>query len=379
MANKKRKASAKTTPKGKHPKQSTNDVEPMSAAAAASMELAPPLTNNASDVVPKTPAKTPQATQAATISVPEVAIKAAAMPLTEEAKKAAQFAAASLKNASPPETGGDGKGVSIKLEGDPPKVSLVNATITPINNLVGVGVIKGVICAKSARRRWTSKNGYNGFLFSANLYDGHGYVKLVFSDKSEQTWFTRIERGRQFIFEIVSNGLLRAAKTDFNKTGHKFEIRATADMPYCRFDDPTIPLLSTSPNLKALATLPGGEEQATDLHLIVVQVKEPQSVIRRDNSGMVDTRELQCIDDSVSIEPSSMLKVAVWGEDARKPFKTGDVITLDLAALHREKQGIRITHVSNEHDTKVTINKADSVRAKALKAYAEALFPADAN
>lgn len=270
-------------------------------------------------------------------------------------------------------TGPDGPGTSTPAQGGPPKPSLAQSPITEVKNLRGAGVIKGIIVSKQTRNRFTSKSGYNGFIFSAIIKDASGYLKLVFSDMAEQVWYPRIERGRQYYFEITSPQLLRPANTDFNKTGHTYELRCTADMPYLEFATPQYSLLGNSPNLRVILNLPGGEEQVTNIHLIVLRLEDTKTVIKKDQSSMVAAREMYCLDDSVEPHETNMIKMTLWGEHTSLPLAVGDVIGLTMANVLREKLSAAIKGLSSGQDATVTINQENLPRVTTLRQYASAL------
>ncbi|XP_058483963.1 replication protein A 70 kDa DNA-binding subunit-like [Solea solea] len=168
--------------------------------------------------------------------------------------------------------------------------------------------IKARVTNKSNIRSWSNSKG-EGKLFSFEIVDDSGEIRLTAFNKEVDRFFTLLEQGKVY---YISKATVKIANKQFNKLKHDYEITLHAHSSIVLCDDSQgVPTLHF--DFVPIAELEN-KEKDTILDIIgVCKSAEDVSKITTKTSREVSKRAISLIDTTETV-----VTVTLWGEEAEK-------------------------------------------------------------
>ncbi|XP_054650224.1 replication protein A 70 kDa DNA-binding subunit [Dunckerocampus dactyliophorus] len=237
-------------------------------------------------------------------------------PYSDGQSKAPQQAAPAPANRPPlqPQTGNNVNRVVSKEFGKKPSMpgtpggSSKVVPIASLNPYLSKWTIRVRVTNKSSIRTWSNSRG-DGKLFSMELVDESGEIRVTGFNQEVDTFYTLIEVGKVY---YVSKGTLKVANKQYTSVKNDYEITLNGETSIIPCEDNcNVPMVQC--DFISIADLEKTEKDATvDVIGVCKSVEEVTRLTTKSNRD-VSKRTLSLMDAS-----GKFVTVTLWGEEAEK-------------------------------------------------------------
>ncbi|KAI1321752.1 Replication factor A protein 1 [Mortierella claussenii] len=181
--------------------------------------------------------------------------------------------------------------------------------ITSLNPYQGKWTIMARVTQKSDIKTWSKAGGSEGKLFSMNLMDESGEIKVTAFNQQVDEFYHIIEEGKAYFF---SNAKVDMAKKQFSNIKNDYEIILQRDSQIIPAPDNNhLPEMRYSfVDLAALANVP--ERETVDVVAIVKEIGDVTENISQKTNRPVIKRELTLVDST-----GFTTRLTLWGTQAQ--------------------------------------------------------------
>ncbi|EJW05236.1 replication factor-a protein 1 (rpa1) [Edhazardia aedis USNM 41457] len=219
------------------------------------------------------------------------------------------------------------------------KKHVENTPIASINPFQNKWSIKGRCTYKSDIKKFTNARG-EGKLFTVNISDETGTIKISAFSECVDMFFTIFENGKSF---IITKGQVKMANKKYSTGTSDYEIYLDKNSEVTPIFDEGAPRYFF--NFVKINDLNISLHQADVIG--VVKEAYPTSTITLRNTGKEQKKR-----DFVIIDETGNIRLTLWGSGADLPLEVGDVIACNCLSI-REYNGIVLSQIS---PTQVHIN-----------------------
>ncbi|KAJ8674620.1 hypothetical protein QAD02_010406 [Eretmocerus hayati] len=200
--------------------------------------------------------------------------------------------------------------------------------------------VKARVTSKTSLKEW-SKHSNNterkGQLFSIQLLDSSGEIRMTFFAEECKKFYEKIEVGKVY---DIRNASVKKALKKYNDIDHKYELNATKNTLVDHDDSTPAKSMKMSFNFQDLRTLLEATEQnCTDVIVIVKDMEEITEIYSREKNEMYKRRDIDIIDHT-----NTMVSLSLWGDHAiHFSGKVGQVIVLKRAKLNVYQEIVKLS------------------------------------
>ncbi|XP_074529240.1 replication protein A 70 kDa DNA-binding subunit-like isoform X2 [Halichoeres trimaculatus] len=192
--------------------------------------------------------------------------------------------------------------------GASPESSMKIIPITSLNPYQSKWTIRARVTSKSSIRNWSNSRG-EGKLFSFDLVDESGEIKVTAFNKEVDKFYSLVEQGKVY---YITKGTLKVANKQYSTLNNDYEMSLSAGSSIVPCDDgQDIPAVHC--NFVPISELEDRDNNDIIDVIGVCKSAEKVSRITTKNSREVSKRALHLIDTT-----GKVVTATLWGEEAEK-------------------------------------------------------------
>lgn len=216
------------------------------------------------------------------------------------------------RNSTPSPSKGRGRGFTgkspMKATNTSPGSSTTIIPVSALNPYQSKWTVRARVTNKSKVREWSNSKG-EGKLFSFEIVDESGEIKITAFNKEVDKFFSLVEQGKVY---YISKASLKAANKQFNTLKHEYEMTLNAHSSIVPCDD-GLDVPGVHCDFVPISELENREKDAIIDVIGICKSAEDVSRITTKTSREVSKRALNLMDTT-----GKVVTVTLWGEEAEK-------------------------------------------------------------
>lgn len=196
----------------------------------------------------------------------------------------------------------------MKATNTSPGSSTTIIPVSALNPYQSKWTVRARVTNKSKVREWSNSKG-EGKLFSFEIVDESGEIKITAFNKEVDKFFSLVEQGKVY---YISKASLKAANKQFNTLKHEYEMTLNAHSSIVPCDD-GLDVPGVHCDFVPISELENREKDAIIDVIGICKSAEDVSRITTKTSREVSKRALNLMDTT-----GKVVTVTLWGEEAEK-------------------------------------------------------------